>query len=333
MPSPKKKRRHCSNPRSKPFPPERVPLRGVFFGTSDFAVPALRAFTASLDCVLVVTQPDRPAGRGMRLAATPVKRAAEALGLEVFAPERLRDATERLANARADVFAVASYGKLVPAEVLELPRLGALNVHPSLLPRYRGATPLQAQLRDGVQTGGVTIILMDVGMDTGDIVLQEPSEIGPLETYGELHDRFARFGGELLARAVAHLRAWTLQRVPQAGVASSQAIAETLTRPLSKDDLVVDWNWRALRIANHVRSLAPAPAARAELAGERVKLLSVVPAEDVRLQRGAVGSIAGVRGNAALVWCGDGAVAVERLVPPNRDALDGALFARARLTA
>jgi len=283
--------------------------------------------------VLVVTQPDRPSGRGMRLAATPVKRAAEALGLEVYAPERLRDATERLAGARADVFAVASYGKIVPAAILELPRLGALNVHPSLLPRYRGATPLQAQLRDGVRSGGVTIILMDAGMDTGDIVLQEASDIGALETYGELHDRFARLGGEMLARAIAHVRAGTLRRVPQAGLASPQAIAETLTRPLSKEDLVVDWNWRALRIANHVRSLSPLPAARAELGGERVKLLSVVPAEGVRAEGSTAGTFAGVRGNAALVWCGDGAVAVERLVPPNRDAQGGALFARARLTA
>jgi methionyl-tRNA formyltransferase len=269
----------------------------------------------------------------MRLAATPVKRAAEALGLEVYAPERLRDATERLAAARADLFAVASYGKIVPAHVLELPRLGALNVHPSLLPRYRGATPLQAQLRDGVHTGGVTIILMDVGMDTGDIVLQEASDIGPLETYGELHDRFAQLGGEMLARALAQVRAGTLRRVPQAGLASPQAVAETMTRPLSKDDLVVDWNWRALRIVNHVRSLAPAPAARAELAGERVKLLSVVPAETDPPPPLTPGSIAGVRGSAALVSCGDGVVAVERLVPPNRDALDGALFARARLSA
>lgn len=283
--------------------------------------------------MLVVTQPDRPSGRGMRLAATPVKRAAEALGLEVYAPERLRDATERLAGARADVFAVASYGKIVPAAILELPRLGALNVHPSLLPRYRGATPLQAQLRDGVRSGGVTIILMDAGMDTGDIVLQEASDIGALETYGELHDRFARLGGEMLARAIAHVRAGTLRRVPQAGLASPQAIAETLTRPLSKEDLVVDWNWRALRIANHVRSLSPLPAARAELGGERVKLLSVVPAEGVRAEGSTAGTFAGVRGNAALVWCGDGAVAVERLVPPNRDAQGGALFARARLTA
>jgi methionyl-tRNA formyltransferase len=214
-----------------------------------------------------------------------------------------------------------------------LPRLGALNVHPSLLPRYRGATPLQAQLRDGVRSGGVTIILMDAGMDTGDIVLQEASDIGALETYGELHDRFARLGGEMLARAIAHVRAGTLQRVPQAGLASPQAIAETLTRPLSKDDLVVDWNWRALRIANHVRSLSPLPAARAELGGERVKLLSVVPAEGGRAEGATAGTFAGVRGNAALVWCGDGAVAVERLVPPNRDAQGGALFARARLTA
>jgi methionyl-tRNA formyltransferase len=269
----------------------------------------------------------------MRLLPAPVKRAAEALGLEVYATERMRDAMPRLAGVAADLFAVASYGKILSAAILGLPRLGALNVHPSLLPRYRGATPLQAQLRDGISSGGVTIIMMDAGMDTGDIVLQERSEIGPRENYGELHDRFARLGAEMLAKAVAQAAAGTLQRIPQAGLAPAAAIAETATRPLSKEDLVLDWNWNAVRIVNHVRSLAPLPAARAELAGERVKLLSVAPAGLPRPAGAQAGELAGLHGTAALVCCGDGIVAVERLVPPNRDAMDGARFVRARLTA
>ncbi len=274
------------------------------------------------------------------MTPTPVKSAALALGLEVFAPERLRDAVARLEGARADLFAVASYGKIVPEALLAVPRLGALNVHPSLLPLYRGATPLQAQLRDGVRRGGVTIIMMDAGMDTGDIVLQEASEIGARETYGELHERFAELGATLLGRAVAQAAAGELRRVPQAGLASAEEVAATMTRPLDKADLAIDWNWSAERISNHVRSLSPAPGARAKLAAERVKLLSVVPVETSGAGAGRElgpssepGTIVGVRGIAALVACGAGVVAVERLVPPNRDAQDGARFAQARLPA
>ncbi len=269
----------------------------------------------------------------MRLGPTPVKRAAQELGLEVYAPEGLRGATPRLEEARADLFAVASYGKIVPSALLALPRLGALNVHPSLLPLYRGATPLQSQLRDGVRAGGVTIILMDAGMDTGDIVLQTPSEIGARETYGELHDRFALLGAEMLAEAVDLAAAGRLQPRPQAGLASREAIAATATRPLAKADLTIDWSWSAERIANHVRALSPAPAARAELGGEPVKLLAALALAE-RVPAGAVpGALLGVRGRAALVASGEGVVAVERLVPANRGALEGAHFARARATA
>ena len=172
--------------------------------------------------------------------------------------------------------------------------------------------------------------MMDAGMDTGDIVLQVPSEIGPRETYGELHDRFARLGAQMLAKAVPLAAAGLLQRRPQTGLAPAEAVAATLTRPLSKADLAVDWDWTAQRIANHVRSLSPAPAARAELAGEHVKLVDVVPAGDARPDGVAPGTPTAVCGTALLVACSDGQVAVERLVPPNRSAMSGAQFARAR---
>jgi methionyl-tRNA formyltransferase len=292
----------------------------------------LRAFAAGVDCRLVVTQPDRPAGRGQRLQPTPVKAAALELGLEVAAPERLRDALAQLASVDADLFAVASYGKILPQALLDLPRGGALNVHPSLLPLYRGATPLQSQLRDGVTESGVTIILMDAGMDTGDIVLQEKSPIVSSDTYGSLHDRFAELGGALLGRACAEFANGTLVRVPQAGRAPEELVAATATKPLGKGDLEIDWRWSAERVVNHVRAFAPAPAARASLAGELVKLLEArVAAGDAR---GAQpGTILGTEGAAALVASGDGTVALLRLVPPNRPALDGASFARAHAAA
>jgi methionyl-tRNA formyltransferase len=296
-------------------PPPRKP-RGVFFGTSDFSVPALRAFAASTDCALVVTQPDRPSGRGQRLQPTPVKVAALELGLAVAEPQTLRDGAPFLRDAAAEVFAVASYGKILPQSVLDLPVLGALNVHPSLLPLYRGATPLQAQLRDGVTDGGVTIILMDAGMDTGDIVLQERRAIGARETYGELHDACAALGARLLAEACALAAAGTLERRPQAGLASAEEIARTVTRPLGKDDLRVDWSWPARRIVDQVRSLSPVPGARATLDGEAqmVKLLEVRQA-------------AGPSSDELVVPCGGGEfVAIERLVPPNRKPMTGRAY-------
>jgi methionyl-tRNA formyltransferase len=283
----------------------------------------LRAFAEAVDCTLAVTQPDRPAGRGQKLQPTPVKKAARELGIPTLEPERLRDAAAALAGVGADLFAVASYGKIVPQSILELPKLGALNVHPSLLPLYRGATPLQAQLRDGVREGGVSVILMDAGMDTGDLVLQERAAIGERETYGELHDRFAALGAALLRQACLAASAGKLERTPQAGLAPGADIAATLTRPLGKADLLVDWSRPAVRIVDQVRSLAPQPCARAPLAGEAdyVKLLAVRAASAPE-----PGELA--------VACGDGMYAiVERLVPPNRSPMSGAAYLAARRNA
>lgn len=288
----------------------------------------MRAFAQTLECALIVTQPDRPAGRGQKLQPTPVKETARELGIPTLEPTRLRDATLALSEIDADLFAVASYGKILPQPVLSLPRLGALNVHPSLLPLYRGATPLQTQIRFGVTESGVTIILMDAGMDTGDIVLAEPASIGPHETYGEVHDRFAELGAQLLARACESAAAGTIERRPQAGLASPSEIEQTATRPLAKGDLLVDWRLPAQRIVDQIRSLSPAPGARAHLDGEAqmVKLLelSVASRHDP---------------DELTVPCGQGEyVTIERLVPPNRrpmtgrEYLDAARRAAARAT-
>jgi methionyl-tRNA formyltransferase len=308
----------------------------VFFGTSAFAVPALRAFARAGDCRLVVTQPDRPSGRGRRMTPTPVKAAALELGIATIEPEKLRDAFGALREAQADLFAVASYGKIISQAILDLPRLGALNVHPSLLPLYRGATPLQAQLRDGVTTGGVTIILMDAGMDTGDIVLQERLEIGTEETYGELHDRSAEIGARLLATAATQAIEGSLTRTPQAGLADAERVAATLTRPLASGDLEVDWSWPSKRIVDFVRSLSPAPSARAVIAGERVKILHAhvgaggwtefpIPPD------AAPGSPVFAFDESVLVMSGDGFVAIDRVVPPNRSAMSGAAYAMPKI--
>jgi methionyl-tRNA formyltransferase len=297
----------------------------VFFGTSDFAVPSLQQLAAKTDVVAVVTQPDRPAGRGHKLAAPPVKTAAAALGLPVQAPLRLKPFAADLRALGADIFVVASYGRILPAALLELPRSGiAFNVHPSLLPLYRGATPLQSAIRDGRSETGVTIIAMDAGMDTGDILVQERTLLDSAETYGELHDRLAKRGAELLAAALDRLAAGTLERTPQAqlGIPRTE-IAATLTRPLDKDDMTVNWSQPAARIVDLIRAFAPAPAARAVVGGETLKILAARPAREME---------EGVTADEGFVErAGDGrGVVLLRVTPPNRSAMSGAAYARAR---
>jgi methionyl-tRNA formyltransferase len=273
-------------------------LRALFFGTSSFAVPSLRVVAARTQLAGVVTQPDRPAGRGQRLQRSAVKTAAPELGLRVYEPRSLRDFAGELGAEPFDLFALASYGRILPKRLIELPRLGALNVHPSLLPKYRGATPIQSAILNGDRETGVTIMLMDAGMDTGDIVLQERVAIAPGETYGELHDRLARLGAELLARAIDLAGHAALERRPQSGEPS-------VTRPIEKKDLLVDLAWPAQRVVDTVRAFSPQPAARAELGGEVVKIL-----------RAHVAS--------------DGALAIDELIAPNRGRMSGAEYLRGK---
>jgi methionyl-tRNA formyltransferase len=300
----------------------------VFFGTSEFALPSLRALHERFDVARVVTQPDRPRGRGLKLMPSPVKAEAQALGIPTSEPLRLRDAAARLADEGADAFALVSYGKIVPQAILDVPPWGAFNVHPSLLPLYRGATPLQSALRDGRRESGVSVILMDAGMDTGDLVLQERSAIGERETYGALHDRFAALGAEMLARAIAAAAGGTLVRTPQAELNVPAAeIAATATHPLRPEDLVVAWTWPARRIVDSIRSLAPAPLARARFdgRGETVKIAAARETDEAPRERPG---FAWAAGDVAFVTCGDGVVALERVVPPNRSAMSAGAYLR-----
>ena len=272
-----------------------------------------------------MTQPDRPAGRGHKLTATPVKVAARELALPVLEPLRLKAFVAELRALAVDILVVASYGRILPQTILDCPATGiAFNVHPSLLPLYRGATPLQSAIRDGRRETGVTIIAMDAGMDTGDILVQERTPLGADETYGELHDRLALRGAALLAEALRQLAAGRLERTAQARAAvTPQEIEATLTRPLDKDDMLVRWSWPAGRIVDAVRAFAPSPAARAIVDGELVKLLAA--------RRAAVGETGVTHDDGFVHDTGDGAgVVVLRLTPPNRGALSGAAYVRAR---
>lgn len=271
-------------------------MRTLFFGTSAFAVPSLRVVAERTSLAGVVTQPDRPAGRGHRLRRSAVKSCALELGARVYEPLRLRAFAREIADQGYDLFVLASYGRVLPAELLELPRLGALNVHPSLLPKYRGATPIQSAIANGDEETGVSIMLMDAGLDTGDIVLQQSVAIEPGETYGELHDRLADFGAELLANALDLAGRGELPHRRQSGEL-------IVTRPISKEDLMLDLNAPPKRVVDLVRAFAPQPAARAMLGGEIVKVLRahVEP---------------------------DGTLAIDELIAPNRGKMTGDEYRR-----
>ncbi|TAM60378.1 methionyl-tRNA formyltransferase [bacterium] len=305
-------------------------MRLIFFGTSPFALPALEACTRAHDVTAVVTQPDRAAGRGQRLRPTPVKEAARARGLSVLEPTKLRVFAAQARALRPDAFAVASYGRILPAELLALPPRGAFNVHPSLLPLYRGATPLQSALLDGATETGVTIFLMDAGMDTGEIVVQERAPIEPGLDYGTLHDRLAARGAELLLQALALASEGRPPTHPQVGPATE--IARTLTHPLTKEDRRLRWSEPARRVVDRVRAFAPQPGAQALLAGRRLKCLQARVVEGYEAAAAAPGAVVGAISDELHVAAGDGGVvALQRVVPQDKGVMSGGDFARTLL--
>jgi len=246
----------------------------VFLGTPEFAVPSLEALTAAGHQIAAVyTQPDRPAGRKQELKAPPVKEAALRLGLDVRQPERIRHCVEELAALKPDAMAVVGYGQIIPQAIIDIPPLGILNVHASLLPKYRGAAPIQWAIANGETVTGVTIMRIDAGLDTGDILLQEAAEIGPEETAPELASRLAPLGARLLVQALEGLASGTITPVPQD---HSQA---TLAPILKREDGLVDFRWPAQKIANRARGFQPWPGAWTTWRGQRLYLWRCRPAD------------------------------------------------------
>ncbi len=241
-------------------------MRVLYYGTPAFALPTLRALLARHTVVAVVTQPDRPAGRGQRVHASPVKEVALAHGLPVLQPPRLRDPgwPERLAAFAPDVAVVVAFGQLLPRAVLEVPARGSINVHASLLPRYRGAAPVAWAIIRGERETGITTFLMDPGMDTGPILLQRVVAIGREETAGELAGRLAEVGAAVLVETLDRLDALT--PVPQ------DPAAATLAPRLRKEDGVLDWRRPAEELAARVRGLNPWPGASTETPVGRLRL-------------------------------------------------------------
>lgn len=251
------------------------PVRTVFMGTPDFAVPSLQALLAdpTYQVVGVVTQPDREAGRGRERRASPVKQVALAAGLPVLQPERLREpaAFAELAALAPELIVVAAYGQILRPEVLNLPRFGCINVHASLLPRWRGAAPVAAAILAGDTVTGVTIMLMDPGMDTGPILAQQAEPIHPDDTAATLGARLARLGADLLVRTLPEYLAGRIQPRPQ------PAEGVTVCRPLSKEQGRMDWTLPATTLARMVRAYDPWPGAYTTWEGQLLKILAATP--------------------------------------------------------
>lgn len=231
----------------------RNPLSVIFMGSDSFSLPALELLAGEENLQAVITQPDRPKGRGLHLSPGPVKQRALELGLKVYQPEKLKDpqAVETIRALNPQLIVTAAFGQLVPRAVLEIPPLGCLNLHPSLLPKYRGAIPVEAALMAGETVTGSSIFYMDKGWDSGDILLREETPILPEETGGELRSRLAVSGAELLKKALELIRSGNPPRTPQD---HEQA---TYEHSLKKADLLIDWSREAETLRNFIRALNP----------------------------------------------------------------------------
>ncbi len=298
-------------------------LRIVFAGTPAFAAHHLQALLDSRhQLVAVYTQPDRPAGRGKKLQPSPVKALALAHDLPVYQPLSLKDpaAQAELAALDADLMVVVAYGLLLPKAVLDTPRLGCVNVHGSILPRWRGAAPIERAIMAGDAETGVTIMQMDVGLDTGDMLLISRCPIGPVDTGDSLRDTLAALGAPALLQTLEQLQAGSAQPVKQD---DSQA---NYAHKIDKAETAIDWSQSADCIARRIRALVSLYVGHSSLGGERVKLWAAEPAEG----QGAPGEIIAADKRGILVACGEGAVRLSRLQLPGGKPLDCAALLNAR---
>lgn len=252
-------------------------MRIVFAGTPDFAVPCLRAAAQRGEVVAVYTQPDRPAGRGRELTPSPVKREALLRGIPVLQPENFKAAVSKdaLRALQPDVMVVVAYGLILPQSVLDIPTYGCWNVHASLLPRWRGAAPIQRTIEAGDHESGVCLMQMEKGLDTGPVLLSQSIAIGEHETGGQLHDRLAALGAQVLTDGLGLLRAG-LRPVPQ----PQPEDGVTYAHKLDKAEARLDWSQPAQRLADKVRAFNPWPMAEAVVAGERLRLHGAVALDD-----------------------------------------------------
>lgn len=283
-------------------------MRVVFMGTPAFAATILDDLAEHHDVAAVYTRPDAVRGRGKRLEPSPVKAAAERRGLRVLTPRTLRDeaAQRELASFAPDVICVAAYGAILPKEVLDIPRFGCLNVHASLLPRWRGAAPIQRAVEAGDAESGVTVMQMEAGLDTGPMLLKVSTPISAADTGGSLHDRLAALGPKAVVEAIAGLAAGTLH-----GEVQDDALA-TYAHKLNKDEARLDWSRPAVELERRVRAFTPWPVCHTSLADAPLKVLG----SSLGQGSGAPGTILEASRDGLLVACGEGALRLTRLQLP-----------------
>ena len=291
-------------------------MKLIFAGTPEFAALALAAILdAGHEVALVLTQPDRPAGRGMALQASPVKQLAQARGIPVFQPPTLKDAAaqEVVYAVGAEVMVVAAYGLILPQSVLDMPRLGCLNIHASLLPRWRGAAPIQRAILAGDAETGVCIMQMEAGLDTGPVLLSEALPIAADATAATLHDALALLGGRLIVAALARLPLPAAAQ-PGAGV--------TYAAKIDKAESAIDWARSAAEIDRHIRAFNPFPGAAARLDGGAVKIWRAVPVSGC----GAPGEVLSADRDGIVIACGEQALRINELQKAGGKRLSAAQF-------
>lgn len=295
-------------------------MRIVFMGTPDFALTALEAiYQAGHDIALVVSQPDKPSGRGYVLTPSPVKKFALEKGIEVITPKTMRDeeTANILRSVNADVFVVAAFGKILPQNILDIPPHGSICIHASLLPALRGAAPINRAVMEGHTEGGITIMYMDAGIDTGDIILQRSIPITENMTAGEYHDEMARLGGELILEYLSLASEGKATRTPQSEEGSSYAAK------IDKKEAYEDFSRSAKQTHDRIRGLAPYPGAYAVLNGKRIKFLGSFVSNGT----GAPGTVISTE-NGIEIACKEGSVTITHLQPEGKGKMDYASFLR-----
>lgn len=294
-------------------------IRVTFMGTPELAATSLRALAAaSYNIVMVVTQPDRPLGRSGKLTPPAVKQAAQQLGLPTMQPEKLRppEVVAALADLQPDITVVAAYGEILRPNMLAIPRHGNINLHASLLPKYRGASPISAAILNGAVETGVTIMLMDAGMDTGPMLAQHATLIGAHETTPQLTARLADIGAELLIETLPRYLSGAIAAQPQDNEAASY------TRQINKDDGRIDWQQAATQIERMVRAYYPWPSAFTEFRGKRLKVLSASVAEAINIAPGHVQQV----GKQIIVGSGSGGLVLQQVQLEGKQAMEMQAF-------
>ena len=294
----------------------------IFFGTPDFAVPALRALIASGEAVsLVVTRPDKLKGRGHKMTPPPVKVAALDAGIRVMQPVTLKDSAfvSELTAIKPEFIVVVAYGKILPKSILELPAHGCINIHASLLPKYRGAAPIQWAIVNGEKRTGVTTMLIDEGLDTGHILLQQGIDITDEDTAGSLWKRLSEMGASLLIETIKGMRDGSVEPMPQQGESSYAPI-------IKKGDGLIDWSKSALELFNFVRGMQPWPCAYCRINDEAVKILKAAPVEG----KGEKGVIVKASDGNLFVGTGHGLLSIIELQPPGKRPMPASAFIQGR---